>query len=312
MNSAATTGFQAAELGFIVTLAQSASLSSAARELGITTSAVSKRLSLIEARLGVALVNRTTRRMSMTPEGEVLLEHARRILAEIAELDQLLGNARAVPKGQLRVNATLGFGRLHIAPAISQYVLQYPEVDVQLQLSVDPPPLTDDQFDVCIRFGAPSDTRVIARRLAPNRRLLCAAPAYLAAHGAPATPDDLRRHNCISIRQGDEAYGLWRLAGGKGDGREAQKAAQAVKVRGNLTTNDGEIAVNWALDGHGILMRAQWDIDRYLQSGRLVQVLPGYRTPDADIYAVYPQRHQLSARVRTFVDFLADSFARFA
>lgn len=308
MNTTANTGFQAAELGFIVALSQSASLSGAARELGITTSAVSKRLSLIEARLGVTLVNRTTRRMSMTPEGDVLLDHARRILAEIAELDQLLGNARAVPKGQLRVNATLGFGRLHIAPAISQYVLRYPEVDVQLQLSVDPPPLTDDQFDVCIRFGAPLDSRVIARRLAPNRRLLCAAPAYLAAHGAPVTPDDLRRHNCISIRQGDEAYGLWRLYGLKG----IEGDAQAVKVRGNLTTNDGEIAVNWALDGHGILMRAQWDIDRYLQSGRLVQVLPGYRTPDADIHAVYPQRHQLSARTRTFVDFLADSFARFA
>lgn len=308
MHTAANTGFQAAELGFIVTLAQASSLSSAARELGITTSAVSKRLSLIEARLGVALVNRTTRRMSMTPEGELLLEHARRILAEIAELDQLLGSARAVPKGQLRVNATLGFGRLHIAPAISQYVLQYPEVDVQLQLSVDPPPLTDDQFDVCIRFGEPDDARVIARRLAPNRRLLCAAPGYLAAHGAPGTPDELRQHNCISIRQGDEAYGLWRLQGGKNGSNEAQ----AVKVRGNLTTNDGEIAVNWALDGHGILMRAQWDIDRYLQSGRLVQVLPGYRTPDANIYAVYPQRHQLSARVRTFVDFLAAHFSRFA
>ena len=301
-------GFQPAELGFIVTLSNAGSLSGAARELGITTSAVSKRLSIIEARLGVPLVNRTTRRMSMTPEGEVLLEHARRILAEIAELDQVLGASKSAPKGQLRVNATLGFGRLHIAPAISRYVLRYPEVDVQLQLSVDPPALTDDQFDVCIRFGAPADTRVIARRLAPNRRLLCAAPAYLAKHGEPKSPADLRRHNCISIRQGDEAYGLWRLYGGK----EAERDAQAVKVRGNLATNDGEIAVNWALDGHGILMRAEWDIERYLETGRLVQVLPGYRTPDADIYAVYPQRQELSARIRTFVGFLEETFERFA
>jgi DNA-binding transcriptional LysR family regulator len=117
----------------------------------------------------------------------------------------------------------------------------------------------------------------------------------------------LRRHNCISIRQGDEAYGLWRLYGGK----EAERDAQAVKVRGNLATNDGEIAVNWALDGHGILMRAEWDIERYLETGRLVQVLPGYRTPDADIYAVYPQRQELSARIRTFVSFLAETFERF-
>lgn len=299
-------GFQPAELGFIVALASAGSLSGAARELGITTSAVSKRLALIEARVGVPLVNRTTRRMSMTPEGEVLLEHARRILGEIADLDQLLTSAKGVPKGQLRVNATLGFGRLHVAPAISQYVLRYPEVDVQLQLSVDPPALTDDQFDVCIRFGAPSDTRVIARRLASNRRLLCASPKYLARHGEPKTPGDLRKHNCISIRQGDEAYGLWRLYAG----REAERDAQAVKVRGNLTTNDGEIAVNWALDGHGILLRAGWDIERYLDSGRLVEVLPGYKTPDADIYAVYAPRHQLSARIRTFVDFLEQRFGR--
>jgi DNA-binding transcriptional LysR family regulator len=300
-------GFQPAELSFIVTLANCGSLSAAARELGITTPAVSKRLASIEARVGVPLVNRTTRRMNMTPEGDVLLEHARRILAEIADLDQLLAASKGVPKGQLRVNATLGFGRLHIAPAISKYVLRYPEVDVQLQLSVDPPPLTDDQFDVCIRFGAPADTRVIARRLAANRRLLCASPKYIAQHGEPKNPGELGRHNCISIRQGDEAYGLWRLS----SGRDTKHHGEAVKVRGNLTTNDGEIAVNWALDGHGILMRAEWDVERYLRSGRLVQVLPDFQTPDADIYAVYPQRHQLSARIRTFVEFLSEAFAKF-
>lgn len=299
-------GLQPAELTFMLTLATSGSLSAAAREMGVTTSAVSKRLALLEGRIGVPLVNRTTRRMSLTPEGEVLLEHAQRILQELADLEQMLSKSKGTPKGQLRVNATLGFGRLHIAPAISQYVLHYPEVDVQLQLSVDPPPLADDQFDVCIRFGAPADTRVIARRLAANRRLLCAAPKYLAQHGEPKTPADLARHNCIAIRQGDEAYGVWRLLAG----RDSEKDAAVVKVRGNLTTNDGEIAVNWALDGHGILMRAGWDIERYLQSGRLVQVLPAYRTPDADIHAVYPHRHQLSARIRTFVDFLVERFER--
>ena len=114
-------------------------------------------------------------------------------------------------------------------------------------------------------------------------------------------PNDLTRHNCIGIRQGDEAYGVWRLTSGRGK----SATTEAVKTRGNLTTNDGEIAVNWALDGHGILMRAEWDIERYLRSGRLVQVLPQYHTPDADIHAVYPQRHQLAARVRAFVDFVA-------
>nr|WP_315246708.1 LysR substrate-binding domain-containing protein [uncultured Albidiferax sp.] len=295
---------QPADLGFFSTLASAGSLSAAARELGISTPAVSKHLALMEARVGVSLVTRTTRRMGLTPEGEVYLAHARRILGEIDGMQALIGASKAIPQGLLRVNATLGFGRSQVAPRISRFVQQYPGVEVQLQLSVNPPPLTDDAFDVCIRFGAPPDARVIARHIAPNRRLLCAAPAYLAQHGSPKVPNDLTRHNCIGIRQGEEAYGLWRLSSGRG--RSAR--TEAVKTRGNLATNDGEIAVNWALDGHGILMRAEWDIARYLHDGRLVQVLPQYSTPDADIYAIYPQRHQLAARVRAFVDFMVASW----
>ena len=301
-----TAGIQPADLGFFSALASAGSLSAAARELGITTPAVSKHLALMESRLGVALVVRTTRRMSLTPEGELYLESARRILAEIDGMEELLGVAKATPKGLLRVNATLGFGRSHVAPLISRFVRKHPQVEVQLQLSVNPPPLTEDSFDVCVRFGAPPDSRVIARYIAPNRRLLCASPAYLAKHGVPKVPNDLGKHNCIGIRQGEEAYGVWRLASGRGK----SAATEAVKIRGNLTTNDGEIAVNWALEGHGILMRAEWDIERYLRNGRLVQVLPQYHTPDADIHAVYPQRHQLAARVRAFVDFVALSFSQ--
>ena len=296
---------QPADLGFFSTLASAGSLSAAARELGITTPAVSKHLALMESRLGVSLVNRTTRRMSLSPEGERYLEHARRILDEIGHMEEELGVSRSTPTGLLRVNATLGFGRSHIAPLISRFLRQYPQVEVQLQLSVNPPPLTEDAFDVCIRFGEPPDARVIAQRLAPNRRLLCASPAYLARHGTPKVPHELTQHNCIGIRQGEEAYGLWRLSSRRG----GAVTTEAIKTRGNLTTNDGEIAVNWALDGHGILMRAEWDIDRFLKDGRLVQVLPQCFTPDADVYAVYPQRHRLAARVRAFVGFVAQSFA---
>ncbi len=296
-----TAGIQPTDLGFFSALASAGSLSAAARELGITTPAVSKHLALMESRVGVSLVNRTTRRMSLTPEGEMYLEHARRILGEIDDMAQLLGVSKATPQGLLRVNATLGFGRSHVAPLISRFVRKHPQVEVQLQVSVNPPPLTEDAFDVCIRFGAPPDSRVIARRIAANRRLLSASPSYLAKHGIPKVPNDLTKHNCIGIRQGEEAYGVWRLSGGRG----SHAKTEAVKTRGNLTTNDGEIAVTWALDGHGILMRAEWDIERFLKNGRLVQVLPQYATPDADIYAVYPQRHQLAARVRAFVDFLA-------
>jgi DNA-binding transcriptional LysR family regulator len=294
------------DLAFFSTLAASGSLSAAARELGITTPAVSKHLSLMEARAGTPLVVRTTRRMSLTPEGELYLQHARRILGEIDDLAQLLGSAKVSPKGLLRVNATLGFGRSHVAPAIARFVHKYGEVDVQLQLSVNPPPLTEDAYDVGIRFGAPPDARVIARRIAPNRRLLCAAPSYLKRRGTPKAPGDLTRHNCIGIRQGDEAYGVWRLI----TGSPKHERAESVRIRGNLTTNDGGVAVAWALEGHGILMRAEWDIAGYLKSGRLVQVLPQYHTPDADIHAVYAQRHQASTRVRAFVDFIVGELGK--
>jgi LysR family transcriptional regulator, transcriptional activator for dmlA len=292
---------QPADLSFFSTLSAAGSLSAAARELGLTAAAVSKRLSQMEARAGVALVSRTTRRMMLTPEGELYLEHARRILDEIDELSELLGSAKKSPKGLLRVNATLGFGRSHVAPAISKFVAKYPQVSVQLQLSVTPPPLTDDAFDVCIRFGEPPDTRVAARRLAQNRRLLCAAPSYIASRGMPLTAHDLTRHNCIGIRQGDEAYGVWRLTSGRG----AARKTEAVRINGTLTTNDGEIAVKWALEGHGILMRAEWDIEQYLAAGSLVRVLPDHETPNADIFAVWSQRHQMSNRIRAFVDFIA-------
>ena len=289
-------------MAFFSLLARCGSFSGAAREMDISTPAVSKRLAQMEARLGVQLLNRTTRRVSLTQEGETYLQHARRILVDIDDMERLVGNAVAAPKGLLRVNATLGFGRSHIAPLISRFVKQHPEVQVELQLTVNPPPLNEDAFDVCIRFGEPPDARVIARQLAPNRRLLCASPAYLAQHGTPKVPHDLTRHNCIGIRQGSEGYGTWRLSSGK--------QTETVKVRGNLSTSDGEIAVNWALDGHGILMRAEWDIAKYLRSGRLRLVLEQWQTPPADIHVVYPQRHQLSARVRAFVDFLARHFEK--
>ncbi|MEO7392484.1 MAG: LysR family transcriptional regulator [Ramlibacter sp.] len=290
------------EMQFFSVVARCGSLSAAARELQVTTPAVSKRLAQLEARLGVSLLNRTTRRISLTHEGGIYLQHARRILDGIEALERELKGAKTEPSGLLRVNATLGFGRSRVAPLISAFARAWPEVEVQLQLSVNPPPLAEDAFDVCVRFGEPPDARVLARLLAPNRRLLCAAPAYLARHGAPGTPQELAQHNVIAIRQGDEAHGQWRLRAGK--------QAATVKVRGGLSTNDGEIAVNWALAGHGIVMRAEWDVARYLRSGRLKQVLEQWQTPPADIYAVYPQRLQDSARVRAFVDFLAAHFAK--
>jgi DNA-binding transcriptional LysR family regulator len=301
-------GINPADLGFFSTLISSGSLGAAARELGITTAAVSKHLAQMELRLGMTLVNRTTRRMSLTHEGEIYLDHARRILGEIDDLEHMLWGSTKDPKGLLRVNATLGFGRSQIAPLISEYTKKYPQVDIQLQLSVNPPPITDDAYDVCFRFGHPPDSRAIARLIAPNKRILVASPKYIKEHGEPNSPSDLIKHNCIGIRQGDEGYGLWRFASGKT--KSKNEFNDSAKVRGNLTTNDGGIAVNWALDGRGIVLRAEWDVIQHLQSGRLVQVLQSYETPDADIYAVYSQRHKTSVRVKTLIDFAIATFGK--
>lgn len=291
---------QQTEFAFFAMLVKMGSLTAAAREMDITTAAVSKRLAALEERIGVRLLNRSTRRISPTVEGEVYLSEARRILADIEELEKRLSSARSNPKGLLRVNATLGFGRRYIAPLISDFSLRYPEVEVQLQLTDRPINLTDESFDVGIRFGELPDTRLIARRIAANRRLLCAAPSYLKVRGEPTMPDDLGRHNCIVLRQNDSGYGIWRLTQGK--------KAVSVKVRGTLSTNDGEVALGWALKGHGILMRAEWDLAKYLRSGRLQVILAEYDLPPADIYAVYPERHSLSGRVSAFVDFLITHF----
>jgi len=297
-----------ADLGFFSTLISSGSLGAAARELGVTTAAVSKHLSQMESRLGLVLVNRTTRRMGLTHEGEIYLDHARRILGEIDDLEHMLWGSTKAPQGLLRVNATLGFGRSHIAPLIAEYVKQFPQVDIQLQLSVNPPPITDDAYDVCFRFGHPPDSRSIARLIAPNKRILVASPSYIKEYGEPKSPSELIKHNCIGIRQGDEGYGLWRFSSGKG--KSKNEFTDSAKVRGNLTTNDGGIAVNWALDGRGIVLRAEWDVAQHLQSGRLLQVMKNFETPDADIYAVYAERHKTSVRVKTLIDFAIATFGR--
>lgn len=288
------------ELLLVVELARAGGMSAAARELDVTPAAVSKRLAQIEARLGVRLFNRSTRRLSLTAEGEVYLENARRILGEIDDLDELIASRQASPRGLLKVNAPLGFGRSYIAPAIAEFAQKYPEVSLQLQLTDSPADFVRDAFDVAVRFGDLPDTSLIARKIAPNRRLVCASPGYLKANGVPATPHDLTRHQCIVLRQNEAAYGMWRFTKGR--------RSETVKVRGNLSSNDGEVTLTWGLAGLGILQRAEWDLARYLRSGRLVQVLEDYALPQADIYAVFPERHHLSAKVRAFVDFLVGYF----
>jgi len=290
------------ELAFFCLLIKQGSLVATARELNLTPPAVSRRLTQMEDRLGVRLLNRTTRRISLTHEGEIYYENALRILKEIEDMERRVSSTRFAPKGLLRVNAPLGFGRSYIAPAISDFAKIFPEVEVQLQLSDRPVNLPDEATDVVIRFGEIPDSRLIAQKLAANRRLLCASPLYLKSVGIPETPHDLTIHQCIVIRQNEAAYGNWRLSLGE--------QVETIKVHGNLSTNDGEVALNWALDGQGILMRAEWDVAKYLRSGRLIQVLEQYSTPPADVYAVYLARLQDSPRVAYFLNHLKEYLAQ--
>jgi DNA-binding transcriptional LysR family regulator len=289
------------DLQFFSILARQPSLAAASLELGVTPPAVSRRLAQLEKRLGVRLLNRTTRRLSLTAEGERYLEEGGRILREIESLERTLAAGSDVPHGLLRINATFGFGRRHLSPVISEFRRIYPSVEIVLELTDRSLDLAAHAMDIGIHFGAPPDRRILARKLAPNRRFLCAAPAYLEGRTALAVPRDLHAHECIVIRESSTAFNNWHLSDGQHQ--------EMVKVYGGLSTNFGEIAVEWALAGHGIVLRSEWDVAPYLRSGQLRRVLPAWEGLSSDIYAIYPQRHHLSSKVRVFLDFLAARFA---
>lgn len=290
------------DLAFFSLLIRQGSMAAAAQEMGITPPAVSKRLAALERRLGVRLLQRTTRQISLTPEGETYLVAGARVLEELEALERTVSGSQAEPKGLIRVCATLGFGRRHIAPALSQFARQYPEVEVQLHLTDRPVNLVEQGFDLQVRFGELPDSRLTARLLAHNRRVLCASPDYLGRAGTPAAPRDLAQHACLFIRESEETYGSWHLRSGS--------RAETVKVRGPLASNDGECVLGWAIDGHGILMRSLWEASPLLRAGELQRVLPAWSLPAADIYAVFPSRTHLSAKTRALVDFLLASFER--
>lgn len=288
------------DMQFFVLVAQFGSLAAAARALDLTPPAATKRLAALESRLGVRLVNRTTRTLSLTGEGEIYLQRAARILADIREMEDLVSQGRSALRGLLRVNATLGFGRTTIAPLVSAFAARYPEVEVQMEVTDRPIDLVDTGFDLAIRFGTLPDKRLNARRILSNRRFLCASPAYLERHGTPSSLGDLARHRCIIHRQNDDAYGIWRFL--------HQDHTEVVKVHGMLSSNDGDIVLGWALNGHGILIRSEWDLARYLDSGRLKVVLPEFTLPDADLFVYYPSQRNQTLRARAFIDFLVEHF----
>lgn len=279
-----------------VSVASRGSLTAAAAAEGVAPGVVSRRLDALEARLGVKLLLRTTRRVTLTFEGSAYLEDCQRILRELgdAEASVSLGGVKA--RGHLRISAPAGFGRRHVAPLVMQFLDANPEVTVNLDLSDRLVDLVNEGVDCAIRVGELTDSSLVSIKLAENRRVVVASPAYLERHGTPRALADLAGHNCLSL--GQQRGWLFR------DNDEIV----SIKVSGQLECNDGAVLHEWALAGRGVAWRSMWEVGEDLQRGALLPVLEEFAAPPTGIYAVFPQRKYLPLRVRLLIDHLKHSY----
>lgn len=289
------------DLNVFVHVARRASFVAAASELGMSAAYVSKRIKLLEQSMGVQLLHRSTRQVSITEDGERVYDWARSILESVQQMSDEVTARHREPTGVLRVISSQGFGRRFVAPALSQLAARYPQLDIRLDIQDRLVDLIDEGVDLDIRVGDQIAPHLRARHLARNWRVLCASPDYLQRRGMPNTLAELTNHDCLLIKERDRPFGIWHLEGPQG--------AETVKVTGGLSSNHGEIARQWCLDGRGILLRSMWDVQSDLAAGRLVQVLPDYRQ-DADIWAVYTSPLINSAKVRVTVEFLRQYLAQ--
>jgi len=275
------------------------SLSSAARELGLSPAMVSRRLSALEARLGVRLLNRTTRTLRLTDEGANYYDTCSRLLSEIDEAEAAVSAGRIEPRGALKVALPASFGNRHIAPLVPRFAERYPNVQLALSLSDRTVNIIEEGFDLAVRIAHLEDSSLAARRLAPNRRVVCASPAYLRRHGTPRTPQDLAGHNCITSTDFSMNW----------DYTDSGGVAGSVRVTGRYACDNWEVLREWALAGLGVALKSTWDVRQHLEDGSLVPLFPGYTFgSDVAIYAVYPHRRHLPSKTRVFIEFLAESF----
>ncbi len=282
-----------AELDIFCHVVSAGSMSAAGRELGLSPPVISKRIKRLEERLGTRLLQRTTRQIALTETGRGFYERVVAILATVDEAEAWVSRRSEVARGLLRVTAPTSFGRMHIAPHMRGFLQRYPEITLELALSDSFVDVIGDGFDLAIRIADLADTSLVARRLAPNHRLLCATPDYLAGHGTPAALDDLARH-ALLLHGGDS----WKLEGPDGP--------VSVRVESPIRTNSSEVVREAVLAGIGIALRSTWDVGPELREGRLVRVLPEYHaTSRVAVHAVYPSRRHLAHKVRVFIDFLA-------
>ncbi|MDR3437087.1 LysR substrate-binding domain-containing protein [Telmatospirillum sp.] len=284
-------------------VARAASFAAVARKEGMSPAFVSKRIAVLEQALKIRLFHRTTRSVSLTQDGEATLRHVQKILADVDQMSDSMAHDQAVPSGLLRISSSAGFGRNQLAPALSELARLYPLLHLQLELLDRPVDLIGEGFDLDIRVGGSHEPSLIALHLARNYRVLCASPDYLAKHGTPQRLEDLAHHRCIVTRERDQSFGLWRLSGPNG--------IETIKVPTPLSSNNGEIVHQWGVEGHGIFLRAIWDVGADLRKGLLIRLLPDY-SQDADVAAIYPHRLEQSNRLRACVRFLKSWFASHA
>lgn len=278
------------------------SISAAARSLDLSVALASQRLQRLERQLGVRLLHRTTRRLHPTAEGVALAERGRALVDELDALTVELRRGSAEASGTLRMTASASFGRQYLSPLLPAFLARYPKVRISLDLSDLMKDLVSSGYDLAIRIGNLEDSNLVARKIATNRRVLCASPDYLVRHGTPRTPGDLARHECLVLVGSQGRQDVWRM--NDRNGREI-----ALRVGGRFECNFGEALRDAALGGLGIALHSTWHVCEDLRSGRLRQVLPAYRIAESGIHAVMPQRQLVPLRVRAFVDFLCEQFA---
>ncbi|AEG91341.1 LysR family transcriptional regulator [Ramlibacter tataouinensis] len=294
------------QLESFVSVASRGSLTAAAKAEGVAPAIMGRRLDALEERLGVKLLVRTTRRLTLTHEGSAFLEDCQRLLADLANAEASVSAGGVKASGHLRVTAPAGFGRRHVAPLVPRFREQHAEVTLSLNLSDRVVDLAGEGYDCAVRVGDLPDSSLVSVRLADNRRLCVATPAYLRRHGTPQHPQDLVRFHCLTLSSDASQTRGWAFRVPAGDGHEVVH----LKPGGPLDCSDGQVLHDWCLAGHGIAWRSIWEVEAEIAAGRLVEVLAGFAAPPNGIHAVFPQRKHLPLRVRLWIDFLKHHYSQ--
>ena len=287
------------DLRLFVRMVAAGSLSETARRLNSSLPAMSRRLTMMEARLGVRLIDRSSRRFALTEEGAIFYERGVGLLEELDAAEAEVSAKVKAPRGGLRVGAPLEIGRRRIAPLVTEFAQRFPTISVELFLSDSPFDIIGDELDIGLQLDTPSDGSLISRRLLSSRRVVCASPEYIARHGAPQRPDDLLKHGCLRLVRGRHLFDRWLF-------KEAGRRRE-VQVHGTLSSNNAEVVHGWALMGRGVALKALWDIEEDLEAGRLVALLTPFACDEINLNVVYATRAHLPPRIRVFIDFMVEA-----